>query len=182
MEHGGGAVDKSTNESITLRLGGDTLEALRMEASQKQTSVNTLVSQVLTQYVRWYSNANMAGFISVRKTLLEKLLESHTEEQVISIAAHVSKTAKDNVLLLRSQYNMANALDVLETWIAISGFTYKHAIDGSRHTFVIQHEMGKKWSLYLAELCRNMCHEFGIAKFGSDLGESVVMIEIDTSS
>lgn len=175
-------MSKSANESITLRLGGDTLEALRNEASQKQTSVNNLVSQVLTQYVRWYSNANIAGFISVRKTMVERLLDNHTEEQVAQIAAQVSKSAKDSVLLLRSHYSIANALDVLETWIAISGFTYKHAVDGSRHTFVIQHEMGKKWSLFLAELCRNMCHELGIAKFGSDLGESVAMIEIDTSS
>ena len=111
------------NESITLRLGGDTLEALRNEANQKQTSVNNLVSQVLTQYVRWHSNANLAGFISVRKTMVEKLLENHTEEQVTGIAAQVSKTAKESVLLLRSHYNVANALDVLETWIAISGFT-----------------------------------------------------------
>ena len=41
--------------------------------------------------------------------------------------------------------------DVIETWIKISGYSYRLEVNYTRHMYVIQHDMGKNWSLYMAE-------------------------------
>ena len=50
---------------------------------------------------------------------------------------------------------MKSALNFLESWTKISGYAYRHEeINGgqNRHMYVIQHDMGMKWSVYLANL------------------------------
>ena len=69
-----------------------------------------------------------------------------------SVAEDLAKREiKDFVFLLRSKYNIESSLDVIETWIRISGHPYRHEVSYSRHSYVIQHDMGRNWSLYLAE-------------------------------
>jgi len=70
------------------------------------------------------------------------------------------KETKDFVLLLRNEYNIESALDLIETWIKISGHPYRHEVNYTRHSYVIQHVMGKNWSLYMAEQYRFLFEEF----------------------
>jgi hypothetical protein len=84
------------------------------------------------------------------------LMNFLSEQDIISVAENVAKTTnKDSILLLENEYTMKSALDFLECWIKISGYVYRHeeVNDGqNRHMYVIQHDMGMKWSIYLAYL------------------------------
>jgi predicted DNA-binding ribbon-helix-helix protein len=178
---------KKKTESITFRLESEILDYLRQEAKRKDVSVNTLVSQIARQYTNWYSTAAQAGFISVRKPLIVKLLENQNEEQIKSLARHISKTSnKDFILMLRRKYNIHSALDVIETWVRISGYSYTHNtedLDYSRrlHTLIIHHDMGMKWSLYLAELYKNLFEEFGVTDARFEMTESTLAFEVAVS-
>jgi predicted DNA-binding ribbon-helix-helix protein len=81
---------KKKTESITFRLENEILVSLRQEARRKDVSVNTLVSQIAKQHTNWHSLAAQAGFVSVRKPLLTKLLENQNDEQIKLLASHVA--------------------------------------------------------------------------------------------
>jgi hypothetical protein len=109
----------------------------------------------------WHSNAAKTGFISERKGLLVNLIDRLSEQEITSLAEHIAKKeTKDFVLLLRNEYNIELALDVNETWIRISGHPYRHEVSYTRHSYVIQHDMGRNRSLYTAELYRTLFEEF----------------------
>jgi hypothetical protein len=171
------------SESITFRLDNTILNKLHHEAEQKDISVNTLVSHIIRSHIDWHSNATKAGFITVRKGLLSNLINRLSEKEISSIAEYIAKTeTKDFVLLLRNEYNIESALDVVETWIKISGYPYRHDVNFTLHSYMIQHDMGKNWSLYLAELYRFLFEEFGLKKVEFDLNHNsldfIVNIEI----
>src|SRR5688500_5222686 len=84
---------KQKIESITFRLESQVLDYLLQEGKRKDVSINTLVSQIARQHTNWHSTAAQAGFISVRKLLITKLLESQNEEQIKSLAGHVAKSS-----------------------------------------------------------------------------------------
>src|ERR671923_717220 len=171
-------------ESITFRLESDILDSLRQEAKRKDVSVNTLVSQITKQHTHWHSMAASAGFISVRKPLLIKLLEGQNDEQIKSLGRHVALSSnKDFLLMLRRKYNIHSALDMIETWISISGYSYNHNMEdldySSRlHSFIVQHHMGMKWSLYVAELYKNLFEECGVRNAQFDMTDSTLAFEI----
>jgi predicted DNA-binding ribbon-helix-helix protein len=175
---------RKKTESITFRLENEILVSLRQEARRKDVSVNTLVSQIAKQHTHWHSLAAQAGFISVRKPLLTKLLESQNDEEIKSLAKHVASSSnKDFLLMLRRKYNIYSALDMIETWISISGYSYTHNIEdldysNRLHSFIVQHHMGRKWSFYLSELYKNFFEEFGIRNARFDLTDSTLAFEI----
>jgi predicted DNA-binding ribbon-helix-helix protein len=179
---------KRKTESITFRLESEILDSLRQEAKRKDVSVNTLVSQIAKQHTNWHSMAAQAGFISVRKPLIIRLLESQNDEQIKSLAKHVALSSnKDFILMLRRKYNIHSALDFIETWIRASGYSYTHNIENldypnKLHVFIIQHDMGMKWSLYLAELYRNLFEELGIGNAQFDITASTLAFDVVVST
>lgn len=171
---------KRNTESITFRLDAKVLNGLRAEATHKDVSVNTLVSQIMKQHSEWHSNAAKAGFIAVRRALLTKLMERISEEEISSLASDLArKETKDFVLLLRSEYNIESSLNVVESWIRISGFPFRHETTDTVHSYVIQHDMGKKMSLCLASLYQNLFKEFGLDKTQLDISDNTISFVVD---
>jgi hypothetical protein len=175
---------RKKTESMTFRLESEILHSLRQEARRKDISLNTLVSQITKHHTHWHSLAPHAGFIYVRKPFLIKLLESQNDEEIKSLAKHIAVSSnKDFILMLRMKYNIFSALDVIETWISISGYSYNHSTEylgnsEELHSFIVQHNMGMKWSLYLGELYKNLFEEFGIRNAQFDITNSTLAFEI----
>ncbi|HEY7107882.1 MAG TPA: hypothetical protein VH415_00490 [Nitrososphaeraceae archaeon] len=148
--------DINKSESITFRLDNDTIKQLRHEADQQDISTNALVNHILKEHIKWHSNAPRAGFIAVRRSLIMNLMNFLSERDIVSVAENVAKsTNKDSILLLEKEYTIKSALQFLENWMKISGYVYRHEEikdDQNRHIYVIQHDMGMKWSIYLANL------------------------------
>ena len=112
--------------------------------------------------------------------MLIDLIGRLPEKEISSIAEYIAKTeTKDFVLLLRNEYNIESALDVIETWIKISGYPYRHEVNHNLHSYVIQHDMGKNWSLYLAELYRFLFKEFGLKSVEFDLNQNSLVFVVD---
>jgi hypothetical protein len=171
------------SESITFRLDSTILDKLHHEAKQKDISVNTLVSHIIRRHIDWYSNAAEAGFVAVRRGLLSNLINRLPENEISSIAEYMAKNeTKDFVLLLRTEYNIESALDVIETWIKISGYPYRHEVNYTRHSYVIQHDTGKNWSLYLAELYRFLFEKFGLKRVEFDINNNTLDFVVDTET
>ena len=59
---------------------------------------------------------------------------------------------KDVMLLMRDKNDLISSLNLFETWVRASGFPYKIEVDEDKevYSYVIQHDMGKKFSLFLA--------------------------------
>jgi hypothetical protein len=65
---------------------------------------------------------------------------------------------------MKNEYTIKSALDFLESWIKISDYPYRHQetnYDQNKHSYVIQHDMGMKVSIYLASLYQFLFDELG---------------------
>lgn len=168
------------SESVTLRLDKDVLDRLKGEANDKQISFNTLSNQIFKQHLDWHAHAAKAGFITVRKGLIVNMLENMSEQEIVEKAEYIAKKESKNfILMLRNEYNIASALEVLETWIKISGYSYRHEIRGSELSYIIQHDMGRKWSLYLSKLFGFIAEDFELPRVDFDLSENALSFRVD---
>jgi hypothetical protein len=144
-----------------------------------------LVNQIIKEYLNWYSNAAKAGFVAVRRSFVSRVIDYLSEQEIISLAEYVAKTTnKDTILLLKKEYTIKSALDFLESWIKISGYAYRHeeANNGqNKHSYIIQHDMGKKWSVYLISLYQFLFNELGQnKKIEFDITENTLAFTIDS--
>ena len=133
--------------------------------------------------------ATKAGFIAVRRSLLTKVIDNISEKEIVSLAEHVAKTTnKDSILFLKKEYAIKSALDLIEAWIKISGYPCRHEKNNNnngqnRHSYFIQHDMGIKWSIYLANLYQFLFDELGENKRRIEFGktENTLAFTIDSS-
>lgn len=167
-------------ESITFRIPLRVLDRIRQESEHKQVSTNTLVNQIFREHVDWHFAAAQAGFVPVRRGMVARLVENLTDKEIVEIAQQTARTeTKGFVLLLRDEYSLTSALDVFESWIRASGYAYVHKSDAGRHSYVIQHKMGKKWSLYLAEQFRFLFREYGLKEPEFDVTDDTISFKVD---
>ncbi len=145
---------KRRNESITFRLDKDIITELRREAEQNKVSLNTVVNQGLDFFVKFASSAK-ADIIPIPKATIVELVEGYSEDELKSIAERVFKRVSTDVAFqFRGRYDFEAIVDIYEYHLKASGVPYKHMIDEhnkKRHTFIVQYNMGRKWSLFAAE-------------------------------
>jgi hypothetical protein len=140
------------SRAMTFRIAESIANELENEANAKKISLNTLANQILANYVEWYSNAAKAGYVSVRRSFITRVLSKFTEEEIAEISREVAKDTMDISLVLRRKFNVSSTLEIIESKIKNSGFHLRRDVRGNEHTLVIQHDLGRKWSVYLARL------------------------------
>lgn len=151
---------------------------MQKEANLKQISLNTLANQIFREYVEWYASAPKAGYVTVRKSLLVEMLNDLTEEKLLEYARITAKDSRDINLLLAGEYTLSSALKVIEHKIRISGYKYRRELKSDTQTFIIQHDLGRKWSLYLGALFRAEFEEVGSKDTEFEILENTLVFRI----
>jgi hypothetical protein len=164
---------------MTFRLDIQVIDELQAEADQKEISLNVLVNQILKRYSEWDRYENKIGMMPVPKTMLTTLIDEaiaiarksgikevdHYRDEIIQQAARIAfSLMKDSVLFMKRHYGLWVVLAVLQEYMKVSGINTDHKIEGRKHVFIIQHDLGKNWSLFTAELLKLVFQELAEAR------------------
>src|SRR5215207_1338037 len=181
MMKGAGSMDeehKEATEGITFRVPSSSLRQLRKEAKRKQVSLNTLVNQIFREHLDWHTSAAQAGLLQVPRSSLSRLVDKLTEEQLSELA--ITMAEKDFVdvgLLLRGEFTIPSFINIAENWSRISSFPYKHEVNDDLHKFIIQHDMGRKYSFLIKEFYRHILEEMFERKADFITTDNTVMLK-----
>jgi len=151
---------KEKTRSITYRLPEKIVEELETEAMQKNISQNVLVKQILEKFIQWDRFSDKIGVIPVPKSILESLgvdMEGKDIDEIINVLKPV---IKDNVMFIKGDYDLKRCIETLEDYMKASGMKSDHRIEGELHHFIIQHELGMKWSVFTEQLLKEIFHDF----------------------
>lgn len=166
-------------EAATFRLDKTMLEKLRMEAEEKRISLSTLLDQIIESHIEWHANAARAGFVPIRRGVLKRLFDPMTKEQVDALAEEVSRGLTDEtMMIMTSERTEESIYELLERWIRVAGFNYRHEASENERIFVIQHNMGENWSYYITRLFEHSSSEFTNIKQDIQITENALFIRV----
>jgi len=151
---------KESTRSITYRLPEKIVTELETESAQKGISQNVLVRQIMEKYVRWDRFSGKIGMIPVPKGILEALgveLEGQDIDEIITL---MFPMIKDTVLFIKGGYDLKRCVETLEDYMRASGMNSDHRVEGDMHTFLNQHELGLKWSVFTEQLLTQVFRSF----------------------
>jgi len=146
--------------SISYRLPEHLVNELETEAMQKEISQNVLVKQILEKYVNWDRFADKIGMIPVPKDILKTLGEEMKGDAINKVIDTMIPLIKDWVMFMKGSYDLKRAIESLEDYMRASGMTSDHRIEGEIHHFIIQHNLGMRWSLFTEMLLKQIFHQF----------------------
>ena len=151
---------KESTRSITYRLPEKLVSELETEATQKSISQNVLVKQILEKYIQWDRFSNKVGMIPVPKGILQSLGDELDGKDIDEIITLIYPMIKDTVLFIKGGYDLKRCIETLEDYIQASGMNSDHRVEGDVHIFLIQHNLGMKWSVFTEQLLTQVFHSF----------------------
>ena len=151
---------KEKTRSITYRLPEKIVEELETEAMQKNISQNVLVKQILEKFIQWDRFSDKIGMIPVPKSILDALGVDMDGKDIDEIINVIKPIIKDNVMFIKGDYDLKRCIETLEDYMRASGMKSDHRMDGELHHFIIQHELGMKWSVFTEQLLKEIFHDF----------------------
>jgi len=152
--------NKPSTRSITYRLPEKLINELETEAAQKNTSQNVLVKQILERYVGWDRFSTKIGMIPVPKSILKSLGDELDGQDIDEIINLIFPMIKDTVLFVKGGYDLKRCIETLEDYMTASGMNSDHRVEGDVHSFLIQHDLGIKWSVFTEQLLSQVFRSF----------------------
>ena len=151
---------KEKTRSITYRLPTKIVDELETEAMQKNISHNVLVKQILEKYVQWERFSDKIGFVPVPKGILNALGDDLDGKDIDEIIKVVQPIIKDTCMFMKGGYDLKRCIETLEDYMRASGMKSDHRIEGNVHHFIVQHDMGQKWSVFTEQLLTEIFRSF----------------------
>jgi len=151
---------KEPTRSITYRIPVKIVEELETEAMNKNISQNVLVKQILEKYISWDRFSDKIGMVPIPKKILDSLGGNMEGKDIDVIINALLPFVKDTVMFMKGDYDLKRCIETLEDYMRASGMKSDHRIEGELHHFIIQHELGIKWSLFTEQLLREIFHSF----------------------
>jgi hypothetical protein len=151
---------KPKTRSITYRLPEKIVDELETEAMQKNISHNVLVKQILEKYLQWDKFANKIGFIPVPNGILQALGDELDGKNIDAIIKVVHPIIKNTVMYMKGGYDLMRCIETLEDYMRAAGMKSDHRIEGNLHHFIIQHDLGLKWSVFTEQLLSEIFRGF----------------------
>ncbi len=151
---------REDTRSISYRLPAHIVAELETEAMQRKISQNVLVKQILEKYVNWDRFADNIGMVPVPKDVLKTLGEEMEGDSINKIIDVMIPLVKDWVMFMKGNYDLKRAIEAFEDYMRASGMTSDHRIEGEVHHFIVQHNLGIKWSLFTEMLLKQIFYQF----------------------
>lgn len=146
MPHEGKTVAKS------FRVNGKALAAIQQEAERQNISLNTLVNQLLIDYAEFGRFVKRLSALRLTRKTFEAVLNATTEEKLAAEARSAGKSAP--IALMSSKWGKINPAVVIEYIRDLSAYAnlyeYNEMNEEGKQTITLMHELGPKWSIFLA--------------------------------
>jgi hypothetical protein len=143
---------QKTTITRTIRLPSKIDGVLQKDAKEKRTTVNSLISAALTKYAEWDRYSESVGFINLPRNEFNLIIDSLDDEKIKRIAEETgARIAKELMMFIFKKVTLDTFLSMNSLWFRYSGAgTYEIETNERDYTIVIHHELGRKWSTYLA--------------------------------
>ena len=142
----------------SFRIDEAALEVLEAEAKRRRTSPSALLNQFLISYAEYGRFVEQMGGLTLsRKTLIE-ILGAAQDDALIQAAQRAGRSAVPAYVgAMRGPVTLQNIRELVETLSRHAHlFEFNEKEDGFGKHWTLVHELGSKWSLFLA-------HYFGEA-------------------
>jgi hypothetical protein len=145
---------QKTTTTRTIRLPSNIDAILQKDAKEKRTTVNSLISTALTKYAEWDRYAESFGFICLPRNGFKLIIDSLDDETIKQIAEEIgSRQPKELMMFIFKKMTLDTFVSQASLFSRYAGFgTYEVETNERNYTIVVHHELGRKWSIYLAHL------------------------------
>ena len=146
----------------SFRFDKKQLEVLQSEARRQGISLSSIVNKLVTSYVEYGRYAQQAQALSLSRNTFSGLLNAIGDEELEDAAGKAGRSASGFVAAVQGGLTVSTIrrfVSDLSTHANMFGFNESEANEGY---WILLHELGPKWSLFLSHYFAAIFAEAGI--------------------
>jgi hypothetical protein len=169
---------KRKTENRSFRLDATVLEGLEDEAARKKVSVNTLVSQLLANYVETDRHTRRIGDVNMNANVFKLLFNAVSEKGLLEAAAWGgANVPKAYVLSKWGTLTLDHLMSYIKENAGSSGLYDYSETGADKKSITLTHTLGMKWSEFLSIYMKLAFQTFG-QKVECEYNEQAIAIRL----
>ncbi len=130
--------------------------------------------------MQWHKPAKKAGLGYFSKVLVAKTMNYLTDEQVKQMTEeYCNHHLRDITHMLRSAHTFLSFMDGLRSWLDSSGHHFRIDSSDGTDTYVIQFDLGRKFSLYFKTQMKLVFEHFNVQNAEAEMTDNTVILRIN---
>jgi len=136
----------------TFRVEEELDSLLQKDAKSKGLSVNSLLSIILRKYAEWDRYTEKFSVITMKKESFKTMISAIEDDKITNISQELGDKVPSQFILFWFKKNtLENYLKYISLLCKHGGFgQFEIEQEGSEYTITLIHELGEKWSNFLA--------------------------------
>jgi hypothetical protein len=162
----------------TIRLTQELDSLLQKDARTKGTSVNALISELITKYATWDRFTGKFGFVQIARKAFSRIIDAVSDEQLAVIAKDVGEEMPEAVTsFFFRKLNFETLLATLTLYERYSGLqVHEMETKNGECTITFHQEIGRNWLVFLKHFMNEYFKTgLGVAPTTTIVGDSLVL-------
>ncbi|MGA2199538.1 MAG: hypothetical protein ABSG45_06340 [Nitrososphaerales archaeon] len=169
---------KRKTENRSFRISSEVLEGLEDEAERKKVSVNTLVNQLLADYINVRRHRLRLGSLSMSVTAFKLIIAATSDQDIIGAGATAGRSVPRAYASSKwGEESAKNVMSFIKENASVTGLYDYSESPNTPGAITLTHPFGRKWSLYLASFCEAAFEDAG-EKVRSEVSDQAVVLKL----
>jgi hypothetical protein len=172
--------DYSKSSVISFRIDSKTKDLLEAECALENVPVNQTLNKIVQKHLTWDKFAKEIGLIFISKSIFRNMLAKLSDKEIKVLATTICRgTLKDATIFMKGDLNCENFLEIVDMWFTNSHIPFrKIVLENQNKKYIIQHELGLKYSTYLFTAIITLLSELGYSVTNKQLEDNTLIFEI----
>ncbi len=161
---------------VSFRVNNELKELLQSECDIKQITLNQLLNKIVKKHVKWDRFAEEIGLVFLSKPIFRNLLSKIEDKDLQILASTFCRgTLKDATMFQKGKIDFPSILETIDIWLENSHIPFRRF---GTSKYVIRHDLGKKYSLYLFTAVSTLLSDVGYGTKRDNFSEQTLDFEI----
>ncbi|MGA2666415.1 MAG: hypothetical protein ABSF83_15875 [Nitrososphaerales archaeon] len=172
------SLPKRKTENRSFRIDSGVLSGLEEEAQRKKVSVNTLVNQLLADYIEVERHRKRLGTVEISASAFQLLLATASEEDIARAGGSSGPSVLKAYMLSKwGHQSVPNIFRFIRENASVTGLYDYSETASAPKTITLTHSMGKRWSIYMASFFSAAFEDAG-QKIQVEVAEQAIWIKL----
>ena len=165
---------------ISFRIDTKAKDALETACTLENVPVNQTLNKLVQKHLTWDKFAKEIGLVFISKSIFRNILTKLTDSEIKVLATTICRgTFRDATIFMKGDLTCKNLLEIVDMWITNSHIPFrKMALENQNTRYIIQHELGVKYSTYLFTAITTLLSELGYSSQNKQLEDNTLTFEI----
>jgi hypothetical protein len=172
-------LEKTTNSRITLRLTNDLLESLKTNARNKDLSLNTLISNMLSKNIAYEETINLIPNVAIPYDLLSVIVHEMDDSVISAVSKDGPIIVKKLFDIMGVTYNIDSIIQNYFTLLSkyCNWFEFSYVQKGKKYRLVFSTRKDAQWIKFIQNYVKIILHSLKIYITSEYVRDDIIVFE-----